>query len=91
MSNENALSKNGYVEEIIEQLTRKKLEYTRQLLRDAELPHTGKRADIRKRLPQAIADGAVEIEKLSALLKELDTWGQQRIRIGHIRLYQRFS
>lgn len=72
------------IEQLIEQLTRRKLEYSRQFLKSEKLPHTGKRSILRERLMGAYLSGKIDEERLKQLLQELDTWGQQRIIIGHL-------
>ena len=82
MASENI--KHERIEQVIEQLTRRKLEHSRQLLKSIKSPYTGNRDKIRSRLKAAYLADKIDVERLKQLLQELDTWGQQRIRIGHL-------
>ena len=66
---------------IIDQLTLRKLDYARQLLESVDLPHTGTRPKVRERLAKALEDGSISVSTLQALLGELDAWGDQRIQL----------
>jgi hypothetical protein len=68
----------------IEQLTLRKLEYVRSLLKAVNLPHSGPRPKVRKRLVDAIDSNCIAVATLKALLDELDAWGDQRVRIGRL-------
>lgn len=70
--------------DVIEQLTLRKLEYARQLLKSAEMPYSGVRAKVRDRLIEALEKNRVTVSSLQTLLGELDAWGDQRIRVGHL-------
>jgi hypothetical protein len=69
---------------IIEQLTLRKLEYVRSLLKTINLPHSGPRPKVRERLAEAIDSNCIDVATLQALLDELDAWGDQRVRIGRL-------
>src|SRR5713101_7365996 len=69
---------------IIEQLTLRKLEYVRSLLKAINLPHSGPRPKVRERLVDAIDSNCIAVATLQALLDELDAWGDQRVRIGRL-------
>src|SRR5262249_15815317 len=69
---------------IIEQLTLRKLEYVRGLLKAINLPHSGPRPKVQKRLADAIDSNCIDVATLQALLDELDAWGDQRVRIGRL-------
>ena len=66
---------------IIEQVTLRKLQYVRDTLSRSGKPSSGTRSAIRERLTTAVDDGSIPLAELEALLDELDTWGDQRIRI----------
>ena len=69
---------------IVEQLTLRKLDYVRSLLKELNLPHSGTRSRVRERLRDAIDHNRIAVATLHALLDELDTWGDQRVRIGRL-------
>lgn len=69
---------------IIEQVTLRKLFYTRELLRSVGEPYTGTRARLRERLERAVDTGKADPAALERLLNELDIWGNQRLRICRI-------
>jgi len=69
---------------IVEQLTLRKLEYVRSLLKAINLPHSGPRLKVRERLIDAIDSNRIAVATLQALLDELDAWGDQRVRIGRL-------
>lgn len=69
------------VSQVVEQLTRRKLHFSQKLLKDHGLPFSGDREKVRERVTEAIAKGKVKYSSASALLDELDAWGDQRIRI----------
>lgn len=69
---------------IVEQLTLRKLEYVRSLLKAINLPHSGPRLKVRERLIDAIDRNRIAVATLQALLDELDAWGDQRVRIGRL-------
>src|SRR4051812_32136890 len=65
---------------IIEQLTQRKLDYCREVLRAADVPSSGSRRTLRARLVKAVEEERIAANSLHALLDELDAWGDQRIR-----------
>jgi hypothetical protein len=69
---------------IVEQLTLRKLEYVRSLLKAINLPHSGPRPKVRERLVDAIDSNRIAVATLQTLLNELDAWGDQRVRIGRL-------
>jgi len=69
------------VQEVIEQVTRRKLSYARVLLRGSKLPYSGNRDQIRDRLMEAVKANKISLAILKDLLNELDVWGNQRIRL----------
>ena len=69
---------------IVEQLTLRKLEYVRSLLKAINFPHSGPRLKVRERLIDAIDRNRIAVATLQALLDELDAWGGQRVRIGRL-------
>ncbi len=69
---------------IVEQLTLRKLDYVRRLLKAINLPHSGTRSKVRERLIDAIDRNRIATATLQALLDELDAWGDQRVRIGRL-------
>jgi hypothetical protein len=73
-----------HVLDVIEQLTLRKLEYPRQLLKSSDIPHSGVRSKVRERLIEAIEKNHVTVSDLQTLLEELDAWGDQRIRVGRL-------
>lgn len=74
--------------ELINQLTLRKLHFTRELLRTHNLKISGTAEVVRARLHTAVDEGQIEPAAIEALLNELDHWGDQRLRIG--RFEQRF-
>jgi hypothetical protein len=73
-----------HVLDVIEQLTLRKLEYARELLKSSDIPHSGVRSKVRERLIEAIEKNHVTVSDLQTLLEELDAWGDQRIRVGRL-------
>ena len=73
-----------HISSIVEQLTLRKLEYVRSLLKASDLPHSGTRTKVRERLVKAIDHDRVAVTTLQGLLDELDVWGDQRIRIARL-------
>jgi hypothetical protein len=69
---------------IVEQLTLRKLEYVRSLLKAINLPHSGPRPKVRERLTDAINSNRITVATLQTLRDELDAWGDQRVRIGRL-------
>lgn len=72
------------IEDLVNQVTLRKLMYTRGLLKEHNLPFSGPRAKIRKRLLDAIQEGVVSQETVRALLNELDAWGDQKVRFKRL-------
>src|SRR2546427_6634913 len=73
-----------YTHSIIEQLTLRKLDYVRSLLKAVDFPYSGTRLVVRQRLVEAIESNIITVYDLHTLLDELDAWGDQRLRIGHL-------
>ena len=69
---------------IVEQLTLRKLDYARNLLKSAALPYSGTRPQVRERLVKAMENKQIKLSTLQTLLDELDMWGDQRIRVGRL-------
>lgn len=79
--------------EIIDQVTLYKLNFSRELLKEANLPSSGNRAAVRQRLIYAVDEERLPASILLELLNDLDLWGQQRVRwvqlsIGSLAAYQ---
>lgn len=56
-----------------------KLEYSRQLLKEADLPFTGTHSEIRDRLEEALLGGQLSLNQAIAILREVERWGAQHI------------
>lgn len=56
-----------------------KLEYSRQLLKEANLPVSGSHSEIRDRLEEALLSGQLSLDQAIALLREVERWGAQHI------------
>lgn len=69
------------ISEVIEQLTLRKLDFARDLLKSRKRAYTGTREKLRERLEEAYEKKAIKESELVTLLDELDAWGDQRIRI----------
>jgi hypothetical protein len=69
------------IDALIEQITLRKLDYSREFLDERSLPHSGKREKLRDRMVHAVREAAIDPSELRTLLDELDTWGNQRIRL----------
>lgn len=73
---------NERTSEIIRQLTLRKLQFARELLRAHGLKIAGNREQLNDRLRTAVDDGVISAEEVEILLDELDAWGNQRMRLG---------
>lgn len=71
---------------IIEQVTLRKLDYAKGLLKAVAIPSSGNRSDVRMRITKAVDSGTLSLSLLRDLLEELDVWGNQRIRVGRMPL-----
>lgn len=69
-------------QEMIRQLTLRKLAFARELLREHGLAVSGTREALTERLAGAVDKGAIELDDIHHLLDELDAWGDQRVRLG---------
>ncbi len=65
--------------EVIDQLTLYKLDFSREILKDANLPYSGNRLSVKNRLIRAVEDEHLSAAILQELLNDLDLWGQQRV------------
>ncbi|HEX5869770.1 MAG TPA: hypothetical protein VFY65_05135 [Longimicrobium sp.] len=69
-------------QEMIRQLTLRKLAFARELLREHQIPVSGTREALTERLFGAVDEGAIPSDDIRLLLDELDAWGDQRVRLG---------
>jgi hypothetical protein len=69
-------------QELISQVTLRKLAFVRGLLRDHELPTSGTRDRLVQRLSQAVDEGRISPDAIQSLLNELDAWGDQRVKLA---------
>jgi len=78
---------NEYTHSIIEQLTLRKFDYVRSLLKAVDFPYSGTRLVVRQRLVEAVESKIVTVCDFQTLLDKLAAWGDQQLRIG--RLHER--
>ncbi|HEX2210870.1 MAG TPA: hypothetical protein VHG93_24515 [Longimicrobium sp.] len=71
-------------QEMIHQLTLRKLAYARKLLGAHGQSVSGTRDALTERLLRAVDAGAIPPAEIHGLLNELDAWGNQRVRLGTI-------
>lgn len=68
--------------ELIRQLTLRKLQFARELLREHKLASYGTRDRLNDRIGKAVNEGIIPPEEIELLLDELDAWGNQRVLLG---------
>ncbi len=73
-------------EQLVEQVTLHKLEFVRAFLKEKNLPHVGKRADIRQTCLDLLENDGLDFEELKGFLEPLELWGSQRIRLLRLPL-----
>ncbi|MBA4158034.1 MAG: hypothetical protein H0X65_11225 [Gemmatimonadetes bacterium] len=69
-------------QELISQLSHRKLAFVRRLLRAHEVPVSGTRDKLVERLNDAVDEGQITPDAILALLNELDAWGKQRVKLA---------
>jgi len=67
--------------QLVDQVTLKKLEFVRELLVGRDMSPGGTRLSTRQRVAFALQSGEVSLDQLQELIKELDLWGDQRLRL----------
>lgn len=79
--------------ELVDQVTLRKLDYTREFLRRNKAPRSGVRGKVRDNLAGLLEQKPDLKLKLRSLLEELDVWGNQRVRLREFpaALLQQFS
>lgn len=70
-----------HINEVVDQLTRRKLAYSQSLLGMIGWRKSGTRKTIRKSLIKAVTEKEIGIGQLEVLLNDLDAWGDQRVRL----------
>jgi hypothetical protein len=80
-------------QELVDQLTLRKLEYSRQFLKRHATPRSGTRVKVRGNLVGLLEETPSLKRSLRSLLEELDVWGNQRVRLREFPtpLLQRFG
>jgi hypothetical protein len=83
----------GETQELVNQVTLRKLDYTREFLRENKVTRSGVRVKVRNNLVGLLEQKPELKRELRSLLEELDVWGNQRVRLRKFPspLLQKFS